>query len=311
MPAKAKAKPATPSRKVKTGAYRSFKLNKRVKNAKPLPGSFRLFRSSLRHLKKHWRLFGGLVAIYLVLTIVLVKGFGISEGVGELKDTLEQVFTGATGELATGATLFALMLTSVGSTSTSIAGLYQTILLVIVSLALIWGLRQSYAAKKVLAKEAMYKGMLPLVPFILVLGVIGLQLLPIFIASWLHGVVIAGGIAVTAPEQAIAWVMIGLLAMLSLYMLSSSIFALYIVTLPDMTPLKALRSAREIVRYRRWTVLRKVLVLPLMLLLLGALIMLPLIIFVTPVAEWAFFILNMTVLAVFHSYLYGLYRELL
>ena len=55
-------------------------------------------------------------------------------------------------------------------------------------------------------------------------------------------------------------------------------FALYIVTLPDMTPMKALRSARELVRYRRWTVLRKVLFLPLMLLVVAAIIMVPIII---------------------------------
>ncbi len=50
-----------------------------------------------------------------------------------------------------------------------------------------------------------------------------------------------------------------LLAMLTLIYVKSSLFALYIVTLPDMTPMKALRSARELARYRRWTVLRKIL----------------------------------------------------
>jgi hypothetical protein len=94
-------------------------------------------------------------------------------------------------------------------------------------------------------------------------------------------------------------------------MISSSLFALYIVTLPDMTPMKALRSARELVRHRRWTVLRKILCLPLILLVAGAVIMLPIIIVLTPLAQWVFFLLTMLALVAAHAYMYTLYRELL
>jgi hypothetical protein len=94
-------------------------------------------------------------------------------------------------------------------------------------------------------------------------------------------------------------------------MLASSLFALYIVTLPGMTPIRALRSARGLVRYRRWTVIRKILWLPLLLLLVAAVIMLPIIIWLTAVAQWVFFILSMFALLAVHSYMYALYRELL
>jgi hypothetical protein len=144
-----------------------------------------------------------------------------------------------------------------------------------------------------------------------VLFVIGIQLLPLLAGNWLYATVIGGGIAVTGLEKLIWILLVILLILLSLYMVSSSVFALYISTLPDMTPLSALRSAREIVRYRRWVVMRKVLFLPVCLLIIGALIMVPLIIFVTPLAEWVYFGLSMLSLAVIHSYMYSLYRELL
>jgi hypothetical protein len=102
-----------------------------------------------------------------------------------------------------------------------------------------------------------------------------------------------------------------MLALLSLYMVTSSVFALYIVTLPNMTPMRALRSARGLVLGRRWTVLRKLLFLPIALFLLGALIMLPLIWFWAPAATWVFFALSMACLAALHSYMYALYRSLL
>jgi uncharacterized membrane protein YoaK (UPF0700 family) len=94
-------------------------------------------------------------------------------------------------------------------------------------------------------------------------------------------------------------------------MISSSLFALYIVTLPDMTPFKALRSARELVRHRRWTVLRKILFLPIILLVVAAIIMLPIIIWLTSLAQWVFFLLTMFALVAANAYMYTLYRELL
>jgi len=141
--------------------------------------------------------------------------------------------------------------------------------------------------------------------------VVGLQLVPLGVGSALYSTVINNGIAVTVVEKIIWGLLFFVLAVLSLYMLSSSLFALYIVTLPDMTPFKALRSARELVRYRRWTVLRKIIFLPLGLLLLAAIVVVPVIIFITPAAQWVFFVCTMAGLALVHSYMYNLYRELL
>jgi hypothetical protein len=141
--------------------------------------------------------------------------------------------------------------------------------------------------------------------------VVGLQLIPLLVGSTLYAVVTTNGIAVTVIEKLIWLFVFGVLALWTLYMLSSSLFALYIVTLPDMTPLKALRSARELVRHRRWTVLRKILWLPLALLLIAAVLMVPIIIWLTPLAQWLFFVLTMFVLVAVHGYMYTLYRELL
>ena len=83
------------------------------------------------------------------------------------------------------------------------------------------------------------------------------------------------------------------------------------MTLPDMTPLAALRSAKGVVRYRRWTILRKILWLPMVLLIITAIIMLPVIAFVASLAQWVLFFLSMTGLVVVNVYMYILYRELL
>lgn len=302
----------TKTRKLKAPIYKSFKISKKIKHpGAKLTGAIKLFVGSIRLIFSHKKLFFGIVTAYLVLTLVFVKGLGISSDLSELKSSLQEVLSGGAGDLYTGAALFSYLVGSSGSASSDVAGAYQTILLIVVSLATIWALRQVHADKKVRIRDAFYKGMYPLVPFILVLLVIGLQLLPLLIANTVYGIVVSNGLAITFLEKAVWLMLYGLFALLSLYMVASSVFALYIVTLPDVTPMQALRSARQLVRYRRWTVMRKFIFLPVAVLFVGAVIMIPLIIYATPLAEWIFFALTMLALAVIHSYIYGLYRELL
>lgn len=276
-----------------------------------LPNVWRLSRQAAAALWNHKKLFIGLTIIYGLLNLVLVQGLASNTDVSGLKNEFNQVFKGNLGQVATSLSIFATLVGSAGNGSSDTAGAYQLFLVLLASLAIIWALRQTQAGAVIRVRDAYYKGIYPLVPFILVLLVIGLQLLPLIIGTGLYSLVITNGIATVAAEK-ICWALLAiLLALLSFYMISSSLFALYIVTLPDMTPMKALRSARELVRFRRWTVLRKVLFLPVALLVAAAIIMVPIIIFLTPVAQWVFFILTMLALVAVHSYMYSLYRELL
>ncbi len=311
--AKTKSKAQKPAlRRLRMSPYRSFRLQKRIKHPKsPLPGAFKLFKASLKFLLKNWKLFGGIILVYLILDVLLVKGFGSSSDIPSIKTALEELFGGQNNQVITGLTLFGLLLGSAGSVPSELAGAYQSMLLAIVSLAVIWSLRQTLAREKIGLRDAFYKSTYPAIPFLIVLFIIGLQLIPLILSSYLYALVIGGGLAVMAIEKFLWILLLFLLALLSLYMITSSIFALYIVTLPDMRPLQALRSARELVRYRRWTIMRKFLFLPFILLILAILITLPIILFLTPIAEWIFFILTVMTVPIVHSYMYHLYRELL
>lgn len=248
--------------------------------------------------------------VYGLLTLVLVRGLTGSLDVTGIKDTFTSIFEGQLGNLLAASVIFGSLLGSTAS-ATGSASYAQPLLMIIVALAIIWALRQSLSGEKVAAKDAFYKGMYPLVPFTLVLGVVCLQLLPLLVGNWLYSLVLSNGIAVTVAEK-VLWIMLFfLLALLSLYMISSSLFALFIVTLPDMTPMRALRSARQLVMHRRWIVLRKIVLLPIMLLLGSIVIMLPILLFLTAIAEWVFFALSMFGWVLSLTYIYTLYRRLL
>jgi hypothetical protein len=276
-----------------------------------LPKARHIFARTAKQLWVHKRLFGGIVLIYGLLNILLVRGLSGSSNLSTLKSTLDSVLTGVGGKVASSFTTFAYLLSTSGSGNTAVSGVYQTILLLICSLAFIWALRQITAKHVVRTRESFYQGMYPLVPFLLVLLFMGVQLLPLAIGGGLYNTVISNGIAVQVWEKLLWGLLFFGLALWSLRMITGSIFALYIVTLPDMTPMKALRSAKQLVYARRLLIWRKLIFLPIVLLLIAIVVELPLILFATFAAVWVFFILSMAVLAVVHGYLYNLYRELL
>lgn len=298
-------------RRLKSPKYKSFKYSKRIKPAVKLPSAYKILKTAISTIKSNSRLFLKLTLVYGLLTIIFVRGFGGQLQLGELKETLQDAFSGSYSSLLTGATLFSYLVGSAGGSATPEGSVYQPLLIILMSLVTIWTLRQVLAGNKLTVRDAFYKGTYPLVQFMLVLVVIALQLIPMAVGTWLYSVVITNGIAVNGAEKFIWALLAFVLSLLSFYMICSSVFALYIVSLPDMTPLRALRSARQLVLHRRWAVLRKVLFLPIVLLVVGAIIMIPILLFITPMAEWVFFLLSMFTLVIIHAYMYTLYRELL
>lgn len=310
-PALAKSVSKKP-RRLKTPSYSSFRLQKRIKPVQArLPSGYKIFKSAFKTLFEHWKVFLGIVLIYGALNALFVQSFSGSGEITQTKDLLDEVFGNGLEEIVTSASIFVYLLGSSGNAASETAGAYQMILTIVVSLALVWTLREVYANNKVHIRDGFYRGMYPLIPFLLVLLIILVQLIPMMIGLFLYNIATTQGVAATAVEQWLWLVFLIMTTILSVYWLSASLFALYIVCLPDMTPFKALRSARELVRYRRWTVLRKVLFLPFMMLVSAGLIMIPVIWFATPLTPWVFFLLSMIIIPLIHSYMYRLYRELL
>jgi hypothetical protein len=286
-------------------------LSAQIPQQAPLSKARFIMWNVLNQLWTHKRLFGGIVLAFGILNIVLVRGVAGSNDLTNLKSSLDDTFKGVGGEAASSLLGFTYVLASSGSGSTSTSGIYQTILLLICSLAFIWALRQTLAKNQVHVRDSFYRGMYPLVPFVLVIGLLGIQLIPLAVGGGLYTSILNSGIAAHWYEK-VLWLVLFLgLALWSLRMITATIFALYIVTLPDIAPLQAYRKARDLVKYRRLLIWRKLIFLPIALLVVSAVIELPLILFITPVAVWSFFVVSMCMLPVVHGYLYNLYRELL
>jgi hypothetical protein len=302
------------ARRLKPSKHKVLKKNKiEFVSKKPLPSAFKIFGRSLLVLKRSWKVFLVITIAYAILSLLLVHGISNSTSLNSLKSSLNSSSGGTGGNVSTST---ALLVYIVGgganpNNAPAAAGTYQTILLIVFSLAFIWSLRQLYNSAKIRARDSFYRGMYPLIQFMLVMIVVVIQLIPVLIGALFFSTVEANGIAASGLEQIIWGIVFIALACLSFYMVCSSIFAFYAVTLPDMTPMKALRSTRLLVRYRRIIIFRKIFFLVLALAVIGSIITLPFLLIATSLAGWIFFVLTIVALPVVHSYMYSLYREIM
>lgn len=292
--------------------HRTFHISKKkLKQHASLPSAWKLFKETTSLVRNNKRLFLGIALFNAVISFVFVQGIGGVFDVVEFKKNIEELLGEESGQITTGVALFGYLLGSAGTGASQTGGTYQLFLVLITSLAVIWGVRQVLAGEKPRFKDSFYKGMYPLIPFLLVLFVVALQLVPLLIGNLVFTTVIQNELAVTAIEK-IIWLLLFIsLALLSAYMIISSLFALYIATLPDMTPLKALRSARELVLHRRISIGLRLVALPIVLTFFSALIFIPLLMFATPVASILFVAMTSLSLVIIHIYVYLLYRALI
>lgn len=279
---------------------------KKELSSQALPTSFNILGQVFALLRHHWRMLGGIMLIYLILNIVLASGLsGVVNNFSLVKDSL-----GSSHSFSDALNGFNSLLGGNATNVSGYASAMQSVLLILGSLVIIWALRQLLADKKFSVKEAYYKSMTPLVPFLLVILVIIIQLMPITLGSLLVALISSALITSGLATFIIALVMLPLFGW-SVYMISGSIFGLYIVTLPDMQPRQALRSANKLVSFRRLVIIRRILFLPLFILLIMAAIVLPLILFVHFLVAPVFYFLTIVAILFVHTYLYSLYRGLL
>jgi len=297
---------------VKSSA-RSSQLKLKVKppaesppSPRPLKGSFKLTWQAIATLRRFWKPLGGILLIYAILNIVLAGGLSnISSAVDNLRSRVE----GSTN-LRTALGDFGSLFDS-GASGSESSSLMASLLLILGSLVIIWALRNLLAGNPISVKQAYYQSTAPLVPFLLVLVFIFIQLLPLGLGAAVLSILLSASGAGGGYAEALFGGVLIILAVWTVYMLSCSIFALYIVTLPDMTPRKALHSAKSLVHRRRWQLSRRLLFLPIFILLIMALVVLPFILFLTPLVTIIFFVLSTIALLFAHTYIYGLYRNLI
>ncbi|HUC95350.1 MAG TPA: hypothetical protein VMR76_00130 [Candidatus Saccharimonadia bacterium] len=249
--------------------------------------------------------------LYLVLSISLVANIGALDSVIHLKKIHGGSLGGFGTNLSSSFSTLGSISTSSNNSGSSLGSLFQILFLITFSLIFIRAIRKAYAQKTINFLDGIYSATANLIQMILVVLLLLLELLPIVFSIAIYAVILNNGIASNDFERVI-WAILCLgIALLGVYLLISTIFALYIVTLPDMRPIKAIKSSWEVVRKRRILIFLKILGLVLSLVIAIGLITFLLVLIIPITASWVLFILGLFAVIIFHSYMYSLYRELI
>ena len=159
-------------------------------------------------------------------------------------------------------------------------------------------------------KQAYYQSTAPLVPFLIIIVFGLLQLLPFSLGAVIRSAIVSSFV-LSGWLSFVTGLIVVALGVWGIYMLVPTIFALYIVTLPGVMPRDAMRSAKDLVRFRRLLLLRKILFLPFFIMVCMAVITVPLILYATSLVAAVFYVLGVLGLLFAHGYLYSLYRDLI
>ena len=144
--------------------------------------------------------------------------------------------------------------------SSSTSALYGAVFSVLATLATIWMVRHRDAGERVTIRFAYYNGMVQLIPFILIILFAAFQLMPTLAGFAFFQIAISSGAVVTRLEQAVPALVWAFGAILSLYWLTPTLMAMYVVTIPGTLPVEALRAGKRLVDGRRWFIQRRIII---------------------------------------------------
>lgn len=263
--------------------HRSFRLTRRRDYTRKLalPGYIAFAHEVNTTVWHNKKLLVPLALIFSTAYIISV-GFVSQENYSILSDVLqasgEDVFAGFLGTVQHAGLLLA---STASSTSTLEAEVSQqliaSVLLMLLWLTTVWLLRNRMAGRTVRLRDGLYNAGAPLLPSVLLFLVIVAQLLPIALAAMGYYAASATNLLASGGPAMMFWLGASLLGILSLYWVTSTLFATIIVTLPGMYPMQALRTAGDMVLGRRVRILLRWLFMALCVAFFWAIVMIPMV----------------------------------
>lgn len=245
--------------------HRSFRRTHRrdYSRSLKLPGYWQFTNDVRMLLWQQKKLFIWVVVVYGALTALFV-GLASQDTYTTLSDTLRgtsgDIFSGSWGEVGQAGLLLLTGVTgSFTVAPTETQQIYGIIFGLLVWLTTVWLLRGVMAGQKPRFRDGLYNAGAPIVSSFLVLAILAVQLLPMALAVIGFSAATASGFLAGGVEAMMFFVVAILLIVLSLYWVTSTLLALVVVTLPGMYPLRAMKTAGDLVIGRRLRILLRLL----------------------------------------------------
>ena len=317
-------------RATKVKLHKSFKRSYREDYLRKteLPGLMSHAHATFKVIFSNWKIFLPLILLVVILNIILV-GLMSEESYNTFKDALdetnENLAQGQLGNLGKAGLLLIGTITTGGLSRgmTEVQQVFMMFLLILTWLVTIYLVRHILAKHEVKLRDGLYNALTPFISTFCIVGVIFIELIPIFIVIITYSAAIATEFLATPFYALIYFIFAMLMILLSAYLLSGSLMAMIAVTAPGLYPMTALNTASDIIAGRRIRFIIRILFIFVVLALCWIVIMMPIILIDSALKaniDWlanvpivSFFLLFMTVFSVVYVavYFYLFYRKLL
>lgn len=263
--------------------HRSFRMTRRRDYVRPLelPGNISFTAEVTKTVWKYKKIFSLLVVVYVVLYAVLV-GLQSQESYASFSDTITELggdmFEGALGAVGQASLLFVSSISAgVNSEATEAQQIFSVFIFLLTWLTTVWLLRNLLAGHKVKLRDGLYNSGSPFLSTLLITFLIGVQLVPVALAVIGYSAALSSGLLAGGAASMLFWIGAALLCVLSLYWITSTLFALVIVTLPGMYPYQAIKTAGDIMVGRRVKILLRWVWMMLAVVVSGLVVMIPIV----------------------------------
>lgn len=292
----------TPTKKVKTLKTTKADNTKIQKEPRKQISFIDIAKKTWLELSSFWRPLVGVTATYAVLYFVFVMSFQLNSNVAELLSTTTGKLPQAFGVISDS------MFNSYSGAQSDATTLIQILLFVAATLALVWTLRRLQNLQKAGIRDAYYEGPARLVPVLIVSLILMLTFIPALFGSTVLSYALSASTG--GFELAIASIISLALIFASLLLFVMYWPAFYIVTLPQMYPIKSLKAAAKVTKKYRLSIMRKFVLLGMFCFLLLLILMLPIALTVPMVVPYVLYLVVFGIFMISQVFLFELYRSL-
>ena len=265
--------------------HRSFKRSyyEDYQRKTELPSLTSQANAAFKMFFKFWKIFLPLLLIFVGLYIFLIGAMSentLADVRANVEQTNKDVADGKIGTVGkAGLTLLGIISTGGLTTMNDAQIVIAVLLFTIIWLVTIYLARHLLAGhQEIKMRDGFYSALSPLVSTLVVGLIIFLEAVPIMLTIIVFQVALTTEFLSTPFYALLFFMFAALMITLSLYLLSSSFFAIIVVSAPGLYPLTAVRMAKNLIMGRRLRFLIRVFYLVIIVALLYLLLLMPAII---------------------------------
>lgn len=249
-----------------------------------MPGMLHHIFATFKMIFKNWKLFLPFLILMVVVSVALA-GIMNEETYRKFQEAVEQTSAQAgtkeIGNFAKAGIVLFSVITAGGFTNTSseTAVIFGILMFLVIWLVTIFIVRYKLAKREIKLRDALYNAMTPLLSSFVIFVVALIQCIPIFVLAIAFSAAVQTNF-LAMPFYALLFLAFAILMILvSSYLLSSSLIALVAVSAPGLYPVRALKTASELMMGRRVRFVLRLIALMIVIAIMWFVVMMPLILF--------------------------------